>query len=71
MRAYTKITLENENGEYSVAVNNVQMNIDGLIDDIIRPMLLAAGYHPGGVAKLYSLVEPEGGVDDTEMDADT
>ena len=45
------------------------MSIDGLIDDIIRPMLLAAGYHPGGVAKLYSLVEPEGGVDDTEMDS--
>ena len=53
-----------ENGEYSVAVNDVQMNIDGLIDDIIRPMLLAAGYHPGDVAKLYSLAEPEGGVDD-------
>lgn len=42
----SKITLENENGVYSIQCCDEQLKIDDVFDYLIIPMLLAAGYHP-------------------------
>lgn len=41
---YTEIKLINENGEYTIRVNRTEMDINTMIDQIIYPVLLAAGY---------------------------
>lgn len=40
----TKIVLTNEYGEYSVSSVNPDLNLDGIVEFLIIPMLLAAGY---------------------------
>ena len=40
----TTMTLENENGSYSVSVPRGELRIDDLITDILVPVLLAAQY---------------------------
>lgn len=40
----TKITLENEHGTYSVEIRNTELTINALVRDVVKPVLLAAGY---------------------------
>jgi len=40
----TELTLKNENGEYSVKVNDYNMTLADLYEHVIQPLLLAAGY---------------------------
>ena len=40
----TEITLKNENGEYTIKLNEDGMALDRLIEFVIQPVLLAAGY---------------------------
>lgn len=40
----TAITLENESGEYSVATHDTMMSMSEMLEEIIIPVLLAAGY---------------------------
>lgn len=40
----TKVTLENEHGTYSVEVKDTELTINALIRDVIKPVVLAAGY---------------------------
>lgn len=46
----SKITFEDEHGVYAVEVRKEGMTIVAVIDDLIKPVLLAAGYHPENVA---------------------
>ena len=41
-----KITLENEYGVYSVETFKSTDGIDSMFENLIAPLLLAAGYHP-------------------------
>ena len=40
----TTMTLENEHGKYSVTVNEDHLNLDGVIQRLLEPLLLAASY---------------------------
>lgn len=42
----TKLTLENKDGVYSVQLDRMCMNIHDVMQEIVGPVLLAAGYHP-------------------------
>lgn len=41
----TTITLENCYGSTTITVNKTDMDMDEVIQDLVRPMLLAVGYH--------------------------
>lgn len=40
----TEIILRNENGEYAVKVYETGLDMNQLVNDVIVPVLLAAGY---------------------------
>lgn len=40
----TSITLKNENGEYTVVMYETEMNLDSVISNLVKPVLLATGY---------------------------
>lgn len=40
----TKITLKDAYGEYNIEVPRTDLSIDEVFDDLVRPVLLAAGY---------------------------
>ena len=42
----TKVTLENEYGTYSVEVNQTELALNDLVRDVIKPVILSAGYSP-------------------------
>lgn len=44
-RTYTRITIENENGTYSIEVPQTELTIDELMDHLVRSVVAAAGYH--------------------------
>ena len=44
MTEFTRITLENENGTYSIEVRQEQMNLVDTFEDLVVPVLLACGY---------------------------
>lgn len=44
VRDFTEITLKNENGTYTINVPQVEMHIGDMIQEIIVPVLRAAGY---------------------------
>jgi hypothetical protein len=46
---WTTITLENENGRYSISVPLTEMGCRAVVEDLVQPLLLAAGYSPGAV----------------------
>ena len=48
----TKITLETQYGSATIAVNQDDMNISDLWEQVIEPLLLAAGYHPETVKSI-------------------
>lgn len=47
---YSKVTLENENGVYVVQTNIIEMDIDEIMILLIKPVLLAAGYHTDNIS---------------------
>lgn len=53
LKKSTKITLENENGTYSIEVDKIMMNLDDMQTDLLEPVLLAASYHPTIVKELF------------------
>jgi hypothetical protein len=40
----TTITLKNEHGEYTITINKGGISIGSVIEDLVIPLLLAAGY---------------------------
>lgn len=40
----TKLTLENDYGTYSVGINKQDLTIGSMFEDLVIPVLLAAGY---------------------------
>ena len=40
----TKITLKDAYGEYNIEVPRIELSIDEIFSDFVRPVLLAAGY---------------------------
>lgn len=40
----TRVTLENENGIYTVEIPGEELNLPTLLSDAIAPVLMAAGY---------------------------
>jgi hypothetical protein len=49
---HTTATLENENGRYVVSIQQTEVNMSDMIDFVVKPLLLAAGYSPN-VIKEY------------------
>jgi hypothetical protein len=49
---YTTIRFENENGIYLVRVNLTELPADAVIEQLIVPVLLAAGYSEETLKKL-------------------
>jgi hypothetical protein len=45
----TKISIRNEHGEYSVEVNKTGMPLSELLEEVIEPALLAAGYSQNAI----------------------
>ena len=43
-RDFTKITMNNENGDYTIKVPHIQMNIGDVVQELIIPILKAVGY---------------------------
>jgi hypothetical protein len=41
----TRLTLENEHGKYVVHVSDDELTMNDLIDTVVKPVLLSAGYH--------------------------
>lgn len=40
----TRVTLENEHGTYSVEVKDIELTMGKMVRDVVKPVLLAAGY---------------------------
>lgn len=47
----TKLTLENEYGTYTIEVPKTDMTVIKMFEDMVEPLLLAAGYQPGSIAR--------------------
>lgn len=60
----TTVILITNYGEYSVTYNEVDLTMDQMFTHVIKPVLLAAGYHPDTVSS-YLDHEPNLG-DDNE-----
>jgi len=52
----TSITLQNCYGEYTIKINDTDMDISSVLINLVVPVLLAAGYHRNSV-KEYIEVE--------------
>lgn len=53
----TTVILITNYGEYSVTHNEVDLTMDEMLTHVIKPVLLAAGYHPDTVSS-YLDCEP-------------
>lgn len=51
-RQHTAITLKNESGTFTARVEDTEFPITRLVDELIVPVLLAAGYSPKAIGKL-------------------
>jgi hypothetical protein len=49
----TKITMETCYGVVTVEVPEDNLNISQVRDDLLKPLLLATGYHPDNVDELF------------------
>ena len=45
----TSLTLTNDDGTYSVVVRQGNLTAQQFVDDLVRGVMLAAGYHPKSV----------------------
>lgn len=50
----TKLTLENENGEYSIAIKEEEINLYNVFQHLIIPILLSAGYSADSINEQLS-----------------
>ena len=50
-RDYTSLTLENEDGIYTVKVQRTELSVGSVIDDLVMSVLLAAGYSENSIKK--------------------
>lgn len=50
-RDYTAIQFDNENGNYLVRVNKTDLPADAVIEQLVVPVLLAAGYSESTLRK--------------------
>ncbi len=50
----TRLTLENENGKYTVEIEGDGMDIDGMWEELIRPILLVANFHPDSINRFLN-----------------
>ena len=50
----TQIILKNGYGEFAVKINKTDMNIGEMFDDLIKPVLLAAGYAEETIDKMLA-----------------
>jgi hypothetical protein len=41
---FTEVTLRNEHGEYTIRVRRTELDVGGMVEDLLKPMMLAAGY---------------------------
>jgi hypothetical protein len=41
---FTEVTLRNEHGEYTIRVRRTELNVAGMVKDLFKPVMLAAGY---------------------------
>ena len=49
----TKLTLQSEYGAYSIHIPNEDMSIDDVMDDLVGPILRAAGYADESIQKYH------------------
>ena len=49
----TRITLENEHGKYIVEIKKESITLESVMDDLIQPVLLAAGYHESTIENYF------------------
>lgn len=49
----TKIELTNQYGTYTVTVLKDDLNASDIIDDVVYPVLLAAGYHHKNIEEAF------------------
>jgi hypothetical protein len=50
MEVKTVLKLRNENGKYAVSVDATEMNIEDFLDQLVKPLLISAGYAVENVA---------------------
>lgn len=66
-----KITLETEYGTYTVENKNTGDDINSVMEEIVIPVLMAAGFHPNTVKDEVEYQKEEGWLsDDLEVDSD-
>lgn len=54
MVAKTKLTLENEFGTYSVETSYPCVGLSDVIESLMVPVLLAAGYSPENIKEVFN-----------------
>lgn len=47
----TSITLSTQDGNYTISLGKDDMNMEEVMGDLIRPLLLAAGYQPETISE--------------------
>ena len=47
----TSITFYSQYGEYSITVNKDDMNMEEIMGELVRPLLLAAGFQPENISE--------------------
>ena len=50
----TRLELRNPDGHYVVEVLSEDLTMDDLVEGLIKPLLLAAGYHPRTVDDAFA-----------------
>ena len=50
----TTLTLQNCDGTYTIEVPKEDLNIESVVDELIKPVLLAAGYHSKNVEEVFN-----------------
>ena len=53
----TSITLYNQYGDYTISLNEDDLNMDDMFSELIKPLLLAAGYQPENIDEYLSQVD--------------
>ena len=61
------IEFKDENGTYRVTRDNPPITLSEVIEEMVIPMLLAAGYHPDSINRYY-MEAPCGSSTDTSPD---
>jgi len=49
----TSISIENQYGKYTIETNKVDLDIHTMIEELIKPVLLACGYHSKMIEEIF------------------